>query len=400
MKDLSGKSVLLGVTGSIAAFKAAALASALVKEGAKVHVVMTRHAMQFIAPMTFEELCATTCVIDNFEPNYGERVSHLTLAREADLAIIAPCTANVLAKLAHGIADDMLTTTMLPFKKVKLLAPAMNTDMYENAVVQDNLAKLESYGYKMIEPTVGLLACRTVGRGKMAEPSVLLAAIKREIAREKTLSGRKVLLTAGATREALDPVRFFSNPSTGKMGMALAWEGVMRGAEVVAVTGDMRVDVPEFVRQRKVETAAQMLEACLEEAADADDIIMTAAVSDFRPKQSSAHKIKKSDNALSVEFERTEDILAKLASSRPKPQRICGFAMETENLVQNAELKFKRKNLDMLVANPLDDESSGFAHDTNLGTIITKSGLESLPLMSKSSLAREIWDRFERLTAT
>lgn len=389
---LKGKHVLLGVTGSIAAYKIANLASMLVKLNADVHVIMTKNAEQFISPVTFETLTGNKVIDDTFERNSGYHVAHIAMAAEADVVMIAPATANVIAKLAHGIADDMLTSTMLACTAPILLSPAMNTHMYENPVTQENMRKLESLGYQLIEPAAGYLACGDTGKGKMPEPEMLLECILQEIACEKDMVGKKVLVTAGPTRESLDPVRYLTNHSTGKMGYAIAENAARRGAEVTLVSGPTQLKKPRFVNVIDVTTAEEMFQA-VNEAFDTQDIlVMAAAVADYRPATVAEHKIKKSDGEMSIPLERTTDIIGTL-TQRKKQQFICGFSMETQNMLENSRAKLAKKNLDMIVANNLKVAGAGFGTDTNIVTVITKDSSEELPIMKKEEVAGAIFDR-------
>lgn len=391
---LKGKNVVLGVTGSIAAYKIANLASALVKLHADVTVIMTRNATNFINPITFETLTGNKCLVDTFDRNFQYSVEHVSLAKKTDIFLVAPASANVIGKMANGIADDMLTTTILACKCPKLVSPAMNTNMYENAIVQDNLKKLESYGFEIIDPACGYLACGDTGAGKMPEPEVLLSYLLKHIAHEKDLTGKKVLITAGPTREAIDPVRFITNHSTGKMGYALAENCMYRGAEVTLVTGPVAITPPPFVETIKVISAADMAEAVKSRAMEQDIIIKTAAVADYRPSHPAAEKIKKQNNDSDsvIELERTEDILSYLGTHRRPGQFICGFSMETEHMLENSRVKLEKKKVDMIVANNLRVEGAGFGTDTNVVTLITKDGCKELELMAKADVAEAIMD--------
>ena len=394
---LRGKTVLLGVTGGIAAYKAAALASALVKLHAAVEVVMTQHATEFITPLTFEQLTGRRTMVNTFDRNFSHQVEHISLAQRTDLVIVAPATANICAKLAHGLADDMLTTTVLACKCPKLIAPAMNTNMYENPVTQDNLELLRHYGWEVIEPASGRLACGAVGKGKLPEPETIVQYILREIAMEKDLSGKKVLVTAGPTREALDPVRYLSNHSTGKMGYAIAKMAMLRGAEVTLISGPTALTPPPFVRVVQVISAKEMLEAVKTYSADADFIFKAAAVADYTPAEYSDEKIKKKDGDLSISVTRTQDILAWLGQNRREHQIICGFSMETENLVENSRAKLTKKGVQMICANNLKQEGAGFGVDTNIITLITAGEVTELPLMSKEEAACAILSKAKTL---
>ena len=396
---LKGKTVLLGVSGSIAAYKTAYLASALKKLNADVHVLMTRNATNFINPITFETLTGNKCLVDTFDRNFEFSVEHVSLAKQADVVMIAPASANVLGKLAHGIADDMLTTTVMACKCQKIIAPAMNTNMFENPVVQDNLQILRNYGYEVISPATGYLACGDTGAGKMPEPELLLEYILQEIAFEKDMDGLKVLVTAGPTREAVDPVRYITNHSTGKMGYAIARTCVRRGADVTLVSGPSALKPPEFVNVISVKSAKDMFDAVTGIAKEQDIIIKAAAVADYRPKHVSAEKVKKQDGTLTLEMERTDDILAYLGEHKREGQFLCGFAMETENLLENSRKKLAKKHLDMVVANSLRVQGAGFGGDTNVVTIITDNEEVSLGKMSKEETASHILDKILELRA-
>lgn len=389
---LKGKTVLLGVTGGIAAYKIANLASALVKLHADVNVIMTQNATNFINPITFESLTGNKCIVDTFDRNFKFKVEHIALAELADVFMIAPASANVIGKIANGIADDMLTTTFMACKKKKILAPAMNTNMYENPIVQDNIKKLKDYGMEIIEPATGYLACGTTGSGKLPDEKILLEYILREVAYEKDLSGKTVLVTAGPTREAVDPVRFISNHSTGKMGYAIARCASLRGARVILVSGPVSIEPPLFAELVPVVSAEDMYNAVMKYKDDADIIIKSAAVADYTPVTISSEKIKKQDGDMRIELKRTRDILKELGQGRRENQFICGFAMETENLIENAVKKLESKNVDMIVANSLKTEGAGFGTDTNVVTLITKDGKTELPLMSKDEVAMKILD--------
>ena len=389
---LKGKTVLLGITGGIAAYKIANLASALVKLHADVNVIMTQNATNFINPITFESLTGNKCIVDTFDRNFKFKVEHIALAELADVFMIAPASANVIGKIANGIADDMLTTTFMACKKKKILAPAMNTNMYENPIVQDNIKKLKDYGMEIIEPATGYLACGTTGSGKLPDEKNLLEYILREVAYEKDLSGKTVLVTAGPTREAVDPVRFISNHSTGKMGYAIARCASLRGARVILVSGPVSIEPPLFAELVPVVSAEDMYNAVMKYKDEADIIIKSAAVADYTPVTASSEKIKKQDGDMRIELRRTKDILKELGQSRRENQFICGFAMETENLIENAVKKLESKNVDMIVANSLKTEGAGFGTDTNVVTLITKDGKTELPLMSKDEVAMKILD--------
>ena len=387
---LKNKTVLLGVTGGIAAYIAAALASALVKLHANVEVVMTENATKFITPLTFEQLTGRRVMVDTFDRNFSHQVEHISLAERTDLVIIAPATANVCAKLAHGLADDMLTTTVLACKCPKLVAPAMNTNMYENPITQDNLATLRGYGFHVIEPASGRLACGAVGKGKMPEPEDLVQHILHHIGMEHDLVGKKVLITAGPTQEALDPVRYLTNHSTGKMGYALAKMASLRGAEVTLVSGPVALAPLPFVQMVPVTSAADMFQAVQTHAPHADMIFMAAAIADYTPATYADNKIKKKDGDLSIPLNRTQDILLWLGQNRRVDQVICGFSMETENLIENSRAKLVKKNADMICANNLKVEGAGFGVDTNVISVITKDSITDLPLQSKNSAANAI----------
>ncbi len=396
---LKGKTVILGVTGSIAAYKAASLASMLVKQGAEVHVIMTANAVNFINPITFETLTGRKCLVDTFDRNFEFQVEHVSLAKKADLVMIAPASANVIGKMAGGIADDMLTTTVLACTCPKLVAPAMNTRMFENSIVQENMRKLESHGFQIISPAVGHLACGDTGAGKMPEPSVLLEYILQEIGMEKDLAGKKILITAGPTREAIDPVRFLTNHSTGKMGYALARIAAMRGADVTLVSGPVQLSVPLTVKCVNVTTAKEMFDAVRELAPEQEIIIKAAAVADYRPANVSSEKVKKTDGVLSLPLERTDDILQYLGDHKSADQFLCGFSMETEHMLENSRRKLEKKHLDMIVANNVKTEGAGFGTDTNVVTILTKETIVELPMMSKEEVAEKILDEIrERLS--
>ena len=390
---LKGKTILLGVTGGIAAYKAAALASALVKLHATVEVIMTKNATEFITPLTFEELTGHRVMVDTFDRNFQHQVEHISLAQRTDLMIVAPATANVCAKLAHGLADDMLTTTALACRCPKLIAPAMNTNMYENPVTQDNLASLRRYGWEIIEPNSGRLACGAVGKGKLPEPEELVQYILRAIALPKDLAGKKVLVTAGPTQEALDPVRFLTNHSSGKMGYAIAKMAMLRGAQVTLVTGPTAIAPPPFVEVISITSAQQMFEAVAAEAPTADFIFKAAAVADYTPSEVSDEKMKKKDADLSIPLKRTQDILKFLGENRRDDQVICGFSMETENMIQNSRAKLEKKKVDMICANNLKQSGAGFGVDTNVITLITADNTVELPLLSKDDAANAILNK-------
>ena len=387
---LKGKTILLGVTGSIAAYKIAYLASALVKAGAKVHVLMTQNATNFINPITFETLTGNKCLIDTFDRNFQFSVEHVSLAKEADVFMVAPASANVIGKLAHGIADDMLTTTFMACTCPKIISPAMNTRMYENPITQDNLKILELYGMEVIRPASGYLACGDTGAGKMPEPETLFEYILRTVGYPKDMAGKKVLITAGPTREAIDPVRYITNHSTGKMGYAIAKAAAYRGAEVTLVTGPVAIKPPMFVKVVPIESAEDMFQAVTGAAPEQDIIIKAAAVADYRPAVVGQDKIKKTDGDMSIALERTKDILGWLGQHRTPGQFLCGFSMETRDMLENSRAKLARKNLDMIVANNLKVEGAGFGTDTNVVTIITKDSEKELPKMSKEQVADEL----------
>ena len=397
---LEGKTVLLGVTGSIAAYKIAYLASALKKQQADVHVLMTRNATNFINPITFESLTGNKCLVATFDRNFQFQVEHVSIAKKADVVMIAPASANVIGKLAHGIADDMLTTTIVACRCKKFISPAMNTNMFENPIVQDNLKTLEHYGYEVIDPAVGYLACGDTGAGKMPEPETLLNYILRECACEKDMKGLKVLVTAGPTQEAIDPVRYITNHSSGKMGYAIAKMAMLRGADVTLVSGRTALAPPPFVRVVPVVTARDMYEAVTSVGQEQDIIIKAAAVADYRPASVSDEKIKKKDDDMSIALERTDDILKYLGEHKPEGQFLCGFSMETENMIGNSRVKLTRKNLDMVAANNVKMAGAGFQGDTNVLTLITQDEEVSLPLMSKEDAASKILDRILFLRVT
>ena len=389
---LNGKTVVLGVTGSIAAYKIANLASMLVKLHADVHVIMTENATNFINPITFETLTANKCLVDTFDRNFQYNVEHVALAKRADLFMIAPASANVIGKIANGIADDMLTTTIMACKAPKLIAPAMNTNMFENPIVQENIEKLKQYGYEIISPSAGYLACGDTGAGKLPSEETLLSYIIKELHYDKDMAGKKVLVTAGPTTEAIDPVRFISNHSTGKMGYAIAKCAMERGAEVTLITGKTAIPAPPFVKIIPVVSANDMFEAVKDHFGDADFIIKAAAVADYTPKTVAADKLKKSENDMNIPLVRTTDILKYLGEHKKQGQIICGFAMETKDLLENASKKLESKNADMIVANNLKVAGAGFGTDTNVVTFIEKDGIKELPLLSKDEVAKSILD--------
>lgn len=395
---LKGKTVVLAVSGSIAAYKIASLASALKKLHANVQVLMTKNAVNFINPITFESLTGNKCLVDTFDRNFQYNVEHVALAKQADVVLVAPASANVIGKIAHGIADDMLTTTVMACKCKKIIAPAMNTNMFDNPILQDNLKILEHYGYEVISPAVGYLACGDTGAGKMPEPELLLQYILREIAYEKDMQGKRVLVTAGPTQESIDPVRFITNHSTGKMGYAIAKMCMLRGAEVTLVSGPTSIAKPEFVHVVDVVTAKEMYEEVTKRAKDQDIIIKAAAVADYRPKSVSSEKMKKKDDDLAIPMERTDDILKFLGEHKKEHQFLCGFSMETENMLENSRKKLEKKHLDMIVANNLKVEGAGFAEDTNVVTIITGQEEVSLGKMTKEETALRILDEILKAT--
>ena len=396
---LTGKTVVLGVTGSIAAYKMANLTSMLVKQHADVYVLMTKNATNFIHPITFETLTNHKTLVDTFDRNFNYNIEHVSLAKKADIVLVAPASANVIGKIANGIADDMLTTTVMACKCKKLIAPAMNTQMFENPIVQDNLKKLEHYGMTVIQPAVGLLACKDVGAGKLPSEEELMDYILQEIRFEKDLVGKKLLITAGPTVESIDPVRFISNHSTGKMGYALARVAAERGADVTLISGPVNLQAPRFVKLVPVVSAQDMFEAVKAHSAEADIIIKAAAVADYTPEVVADEKIKKSDGEAELKLKRTTDILKWLGENRAagKKQFLCGFSMETEHMVENSRAKLEKKNLDMIVANNLKVPGAGFGVDTNVVTLITKSGTKELPQMSKEEVADGILDEILRL---
>ena len=389
---LKGKTIVLGVTGGIACFKAAALASLLVKQHANVQVIMTENATKFVTPLTFEQLTGQKALTDTFDRNFQHSVEHIAVADRADLVLIAPATANIIAKLAHGLADDMLTTTVLACDCPKAIAPAMNTKMYENPVTQDNLATLRRYGWEVAEPASGHLACGAEGKGRLPEPEELLELCLHAIAREKDLSGKRVLVTAGPTREALDPVRYLTNRSSGRMGYAIAKAAARRGAEVTLVSGPTSLPRPRYMEIVDVESAREMFEAVTSRAPDMDIIIKAAAVADYRPADVAEDKIKKKDGDLSIPLERTRDILGTLGQQKREGQFLCGFSMETRDLIENSRKKLTKKNLDMVAANNVKVAGAGFGVETNVLTLITAEGEKELPLMSKDAAADALLD--------
>ena len=394
---LKGKTILLGVTGGIAAYKSASLASLLVKAGAEVRVIMTENAKNFITPITFETLTGHKCITDTFDRNFEFSVEHVSLAQKADAIMIAPATANVIAKLAHGLADDMLTTTVLASKAPKIIAPAMNTGMYENPVTQDNLALLQKYGMEVVTPASGRLACGDVGAGKMPEPETLIEYIYKVCAYKKDMTGMKVLVTAGPTQEALDPVRYLTNHSSGKMGYNIAKICMLRGAEVTLVSGKTALTAPMFVHTIPVTSAKDMFDAVTSHAPEMDLIIKAAAVADYRPSHIADEKVKKSDAELAIPLERTDDILKYLGEHKRPGQFLCGFSMETENMLENSQKKLQKKNLDMIVANNLKVAGAGFETDTNIVTFITPDTVTELPIMGKDQVAFRLIDKILEL---
>ena len=390
---LTGKTVVLGVTGSIAAYKIANLASMLIKQHCDVHVIMTKNATNFINPIAFETLTKNKCMVDTFDRNFQFNIAHVSLAQKADLMMIAPASANIIAKLAHGLADDMLSTTALACKCPILVSPAMNSNMYVNPIVQDNIQILNKYGFTVIIPDVGVLACEDVGIGKMPDEHVLMDHIMREIAFEKDLKGERILITAGPTHEAIDPVRIITNHSTGKMGYALARMAMLRGADVTLVTGPVSLTPPPFTTTVQIQSAQDMYEAVVGLFEEQDIVIKAAAVADYRPINVSDEKIKKRDGDMTIQLERTKDILAGLGSMKRPDQFLCGFSMETQNMLENSRKKLVEKNIDMIVANNLKDEGGGFATDTNIITIITRETENALPIMTKEAAANEILSR-------
>lgn len=389
---LKGKTVVLGVTGSIAAYKIANLTSMLVKLHADVHVLMTQNATNFINPITFETLTGHKCLVDTFDRNFNYNIEHVALGERADVVLVAPASANIIAKMAHGIADDMLSTTVLACSCPKIVSPAMNTNMYENPITQANIRKLKEFGMEIIEPDCGRLACKAVGKGKMPSEELLLEHILRQIQYPHDMEGKKVLITAGATREAIDPVRYITNHSTGKMGYALATVAMRRGADVTLIHGETNLTAPLGVKAIAVESAGDMFEAVKAEAAGQDIIIKSAAVADYTPVTTATEKIKKKDGDSSIELKRTMDILKWLGENKKPGQFICGFSMETENMLENSRKKLDAKNADLIVANNLKVEGAGFGTDTNVVTLITKEQAKELPIMSKEAVAEEILD--------
>ena len=389
---LEGKTIVLGVTGGIAAYKSANLASMLVKLNADVHVIMTQNATHFITPMTFETLTNNKCIVDTFDRNFSFDVKHVSLAKRGDLFVVAPCTANVIGKLAHGICDDMLTTTMLATKAPKLIAPAMNTGMWENPILQDNLTKLQGYGYHIIEPIIGRLACGDTGTGKMNSEEVIVEHILTFMAKEKDLKGRKMLITAGPTHESIDPVRYITNHSSGKMGYAIAKMARLRGADVVLVSGPVNIKPFTGINLVPVKSAADMFDAVTDHSPEADVVIMCSAVADYTPAVYSDQKVKKHDGEFSIELTRTQDILGWLGEHKRDEQTLVGFSMETENLIDNSRAKLTKKHADLICANSISGNTTGFAVDTNQVTLITKDEVKVLPLCSKEETADKILD--------
>ena len=390
MENLSGKTVLLGITGGIAAYKMANVTSALRKTGAEVHCILTQNATQFITPLTFETLTNNRCIVDTFDRNFQYDVAHVSLAKKADVILIAPATANVIAKLAHGLADDMLTTTVLAARCPKLIAPAMNTAMLENPATQENLATLRRYGFTVIEPATGMLACKDVGSGKLPEPEVLCEEIYRVIAREKDLQGLHITVTAGPTQESLDPVRFLTNHSSGKMGYAIAREAMLRGADVTLISGPVALKAPLGVKLVNITTAQEMLEGVQAALPQTDVLVMAAAVADYRPAVVADQKMKKGEGDMSIPLERTGDVLGWVAQNRHPGLFVCGFSMETEHMLENSQKKLSKKKLDMIVANNLKTQGAGFGVETNVVTLITQDWVEELPLLGKDEVAGKL----------
>lgn len=389
---MQGKTVVLGITGSIAAYKMANVASTLIKRGADVHVIMTENATKFIHPITFETLTNHKCLVETFDRNFQFHVAHVSLAKQADVMLVAPASANVIGKMAHGIADDMLTTTVLACKAPILVAPAMNTNMLENAIVQENIEYLRQHGMTIIQPDAGRLACGDTGSGKLAKEETLIEYIEYALVKEKDLAGKKVLVTAGPTQEAIDPVRYITNHSSGKMGYAIAKAARSRGAKVTLVSGKTNLETPLGVNRIDVVSAKEMFEAVTLRAPEQDIIVKAAAVADYRPSKIAEQKMKKSEGSMAIELERTDDILQYVGERKKENQLICGFAMETEHLLERAEEKRKRKNLDMIVANSISQEGAGFQGDTNIVTIITEDGQKPVAKMSKDAIAHAILD--------
>ena len=394
---LKNKTILLGVTGCIAAYKSATLASLLVKAGAEVHVIMTENATNFVNPITFETLTSNKCIIDTFDRDFEFDVKHVSLAQKADVIMVSPATANVIAKLAHGLADDMLTTTILASKAPKIISPAMNTGMYENPVTQDNMKTLEKYGMEVITPASGRLACGDVGAGKMPEPEILFEHIVRACAYEKDMKGLKVLVTAGPTQEAIDPVRYITNHSSGKMGYSIAKACMLRGADVTLVTGKTSIKPPMFTTVVPITSAQDMYEAVTSRSNEMDIIIKSAAVADYRPMNVATEKVKKKDGDMAIPLERTNDILKYLGENKKAGQFLCGFSMETENMLENSKAKLVKKNLDMILANNLKVKGAGFQGDTNIVTLITADSVTELPIMTKEEVAFSLLDEILKL---
>lgn len=394
---LKGKTILLGVTGSIAAYKAANLASLLKKRGCDVHVIMTKNATNFINPITFETLTEHKCLIDTFDRNFQYNVEHISLAKKADGVLIAPASANVIGKMANGIADDMLTTTVMACTCPVILAPAMNTNMFRNPIVQDNMDKLRLFGYHIVQPATGLLACGDVGEGKMPEESLLIAALEKEIACVKDMAGMNVLVTAGPTQESMDPVRYITNHSTGKMGYELAKAAMLRGANVTLVSGQTSLTPPAYVDVVKIKSAADMFEAVTSRAPECDLVIKAAAVADYTPATVNEDKTKKKDGDMSIPLVRTQDILKYLGEHKQSGQQLCGFSMETRDMLENSRVKLEKKNADMIVANNLKVSGAGFGTDTNIVTLITRDNVEELPIMSKAEVAHAILDKLKAM---
>ncbi|MFV0517298.1 MAG: bifunctional phosphopantothenoylcysteine decarboxylase/phosphopantothenate--cysteine ligase CoaBC [Aminipila sp.] len=387
---LTGKTVVIGITGSIAAYKTAYLVSALKKQHCDVHVIMTKNACEFIAPLTFETLTGNKCLVDTFDRDFKFDVTHISIAKKADLIMVAPASANVIAKFANGIADDMLTTTVLASKALKLVSPAMNTNMYQNPITQENLNKLKGYGFEIINPATGLLACNDIGEGKMPEPEVLFEYVLKHLAMPHDLTGKKVIVTAGPTQEAIDPVRYITNHSTGKMGYALAKACMLRGASVTLVSGKTSLKPPMFVDVINITSSKEMYEAVCSNFQDADIVFKAAAVADYTPAVTYDNKVKKKDDDLAIPLKRTDDILKHLGSIKKDGQVLCGFSMETENMLENSQAKLIKKNVDMIVANNLKVPGAGFGTDTNIVTLITKDNFQELPIMSKFDTANAI----------
>ena len=394
---LKGKTILLGVTGSIAAYKAANLASLLKKRGCDVHVIMTKNATNLINPITFETLTEHKCLIDTFDRNFQYNVEHISLAKKADGVLIAPASANVIGKMANGIADDMLTTTVMACTCPVILAPAMNTNMFRNPIVQDNMDKLRRFGYHIVQPATGLLACGDVGEGKMPEESLLIAALEKEIACVKDMAGMNVLVTAGPTQESMDPVRYITNHSTGKMGYELAKAAMLRGANVTLVSGQTSLTPPAYVDVVKIKSAADMFEAVTSRAPECDLVIKAAAVADYTPATVNEDKTKKKDSDMSIPLVRTQDILKYLGEHKQPGQQLCGFSMETRDMLENSRVKLEKKNADMIVANNLKVSGAGFGTDTNIVTLITRDNVEELPIMSKAEVAHAILDKLKAM---